>query len=488
MFGLWLACLLQMHVHAATVFVGSGSSGNANGIGTSASLNSAQGITVSSLGVLYYSDWTYNIIKEVSLATATVTFFAGGSSGAANGVGSNAQFRGPRGLGSHPSNGNFYVAEFANHMIRLCTPGGAVSTFAGGGSGGGTSGSNDGTGTAALFFHPFGVTVSSAGTVYVADADNNKIRTISPLGVVSTLAGGSTGGSTNGWVNGVGTAALFMTPFGVGISPLDGTIFVAENAGGIRLVTPSGVVSTLAGQATAGFANGVGTNAKFFWMFSVSVSTENIAYVVESGNSAIRTVDSAGNTATFAAQGGTSSCIYGNVLYVGGDTVIMTYPLPSVSTTPSSSPSPSKTKTRSPTSTGSPTPTRTSSVTPTQTRSASASPCNAPAGFFCAGSALTLCPAGTFTSTAGSTSCQQCPGGRYCPAGTSSWAHLKCGRGYYCPDGSIAPIPCPFQVPPSSGGWGDLQVQGPAFLVDTALCLNHCFWNFTSGDGLLSRC
>ena len=102
-------------------------------------------------------------------------------------------------------------------------------------------------------------------------------------------------------------------------------------------------------------------------------------------------------------------------------------------------------------------------------------------------STCTLCPAGTFASSTGSTSCQQCPGGHYCPAGTSSWARLNCGRGNYCPDGSGAPTPCPFQVPPS-GGWGALQVQGPAFLVETAHCLNHCFWNFTSGDGLLSKC
>ena len=98
-----------------------------------------------------------------------------------------------------------------------------------------------------------------------------------------------------------------------------------------------------------------------------------------------------------------------------------------------------------------------------------------------------LCPAGTFSSVAGSTSCQNCPGGHFCPTGTSSWAFLHCGAGNYCPDGSGAPTPCPNQVPPS-GGWGALQVQGPAFVVETAHCLNHCFWNFTSGDGVLSKC
>jgi hypothetical protein len=99
----------------------------------------------------------------------------------------------------------------------------------------------------------------------------------------------------------------------------------------------------------------------------------------------------------------------------------------------------------------------------------------------------TLCTAGTYASSTGSSLCQKCPGGHFCPAGTSSWARLDCGRGNYCPDGSSSPTPCPYQVPPT-GGWGAHQVQGPAFLVETAHCLHHCFWNLTSGDGMLSKC
>lgn len=102
-----------------------------------------------------------------------------------------------------------------------------------------------------------------------------------------------------------------------------------------------------------------------------------------------------------------------------------------------------------------------------------------------ASAAAPPCPAGTFMSTTGI--CQQCPGGHYCPAGTSSWAQLNCGRGNYCPGSSSAPKPCPYLVPPT-GGWGALQVQGPAFLVETSQCLNSCFWNITSGDGMLSKC
>lgn len=132
-------------------------------------------------------------------------------------------------------------------------------------------------------------------------------------------------------------------------------------------------------------------------------------------------------------------------------------------------------------------PTPTSSRSPSLTISPAPSLCPKGSYSILGASNCTLCPVGTYSSTTGSSSCQQCPGGHYCPTGTSSWNLLNCGRGNYCPDGTGAPTPCPYQVPPS-GGWGALQAQGPAFLVETARCLTHCFWNFTSSNSTLSKC
>ena len=116
-----------------------------------------------------------------------------------------------------------------------------------------------------------------------------------------------------------------------------------------------------------------------------------------------------------------------------------------------------------------------------------------PAGSFCplGSTTPTPCAGGPFSKDPGSLSCEACPGGHYCPPGTSSWAGLNCGRGKWCAEGSAAPTPCPTQVvPPPYSSWAQhpLGSQGPAFLLETAACLNHCFWNFTSGDGLLSKC
>jgi hypothetical protein len=102
--------------------------------------------------------------------------------------------------------------------------------------------------------------------------------------------------------------------------------------------------------------------------------------------------------------------------------------------------------------------------------------------------ACTPCAPGSHAPAPGAAACAPCPGGHYCPLGTASTALLACGVGNFCPDASASPRACPLQVPPA-GGWGAQLVQGPAFVIETAHCLNHCFWNFTAGaDGLLSKC
>lgn len=96
--------------------------------------------------------------------------------------------------------------------------------------------------------------------------------------------------------------------------------------------------------------------------------------------------------------------------------------------------------------------------------------------------ACLFCAAGAFTKKAGAISCETCPGGHCCPLGKAS-APLNCGRGNYCTDGSPAPLPCPLQVPPRRrvGHAAGAGARVPH-------CRNHCFWNFSSGDGKLSAC
>ena len=140
----------------------------------------------------------------------TISTFAGqaGVAGSTDATGIAARFNGQSGIAVDIS-GNLYVADTSNHVIRKVTSGGVVTTLAGLA---GANGSADGTGSAARFNAPSGIAVSSVGTVYVADTYNHTIRVISPEGVVTTLAGlaGSTGST-----DATGSSARFLYPYGI---------------------------------------------------------------------------------------------------------------------------------------------------------------------------------------------------------------------------------------------------------------------------------
>src|SRR5262249_13845045 len=154
--------------------------------------------------------------------------------------------------------GNVYVAEYGNQTIRTITPAGVGTTLAGLA---GSSGSADGTGSAARVNCPPGVAAHASGHVYLADYYNNTIRQITPTGVVTTLAGLA---GSSGSADGTGSAARFYWPSGVA-TDASGNVYVADrNNSTIRQVTPAGVVTTLAGLAlNPGSADGAGSAARF---------------------------------------------------------------------------------------------------------------------------------------------------------------------------------------------------------------------------------
>lgn len=184
----------------------------------------------------------------------TVATFVGQASerGSTNGIGGKARFTRPEGVAVDAS-GNVYVADRVNHLIRKIAPDGTTSTLAGAA---GQSGSADGTGSGARFNQPTGVAVDTAGNVYVADNANHIIRKITPAGVVSTFAGqpgspGSTDGSSG--------EARFHNPLDLCLDAAgnlyvtDGDYFPSSgdplrSYGTVRLVTPDGTVSTIAGN------------------------------------------------------------------------------------------------------------------------------------------------------------------------------------------------------------------------------------------------
>ncbi len=196
----------------------------------------------------------HSILKRTSGGTQSL--FAGGNStayGYADGTGSAARFRHPSFVAIDGS-GNLFVSDQQNHRIRKITPAGVVSTFAGSGS----IGSADGTGTAASFQYPMGLAFDGSGNLYVADAYNHRIRKITPTGVVSTYAGNGTAGL----VNGVLLSASFNYPIGLSFDS-NGDLYVADRSNfAIRRIS-GGTVSTVAGNGTTGNIDGTGSAARF---------------------------------------------------------------------------------------------------------------------------------------------------------------------------------------------------------------------------------
>jgi hypothetical protein len=276
-----------------------GSSGSTDGTGSAARFSSPRGGAVDSAGNVYVADSGNNTIRKVTPAGG-VTTLAGlvGSSGSADGTGSVARFNSPLGV-AVDSAGNVYVADSGNNSIRKVTPAGGVTTLAGLA---GSSGSADGTGSAARFNSPRGVAVDSAGNVYVGDRINDTIRKVTPAGVVTTLAGLA---GCVGSADGTGSAARFYSPSGVAVDSA-GNVYVADWLNDeIRKVTPAGVVTTLAGLAgSSGNADGRGTAARFYRPYYVAVDSAGNVYVADFCNHTIRKVTPAGVVATLAGLAG----------------------------------------------------------------------------------------------------------------------------------------------------------------------------------------
>ena len=219
--------------------------------------------------------------------------------GTANGTGTTARFYYPQGV-AVDSGSNIYVADTNNRTVRMITPSGVVSTLAGNMR---VSGSANGTGTNALFNTLSGIAVDSGSNVYVADRGCQLIRMITPAGVVSTLAGQS---GVSGTANGTGTNAQFYNPFGLAVDS-GSNVYVAEYGNNmIRKITPTGTVTTLAGSTTSGTANGTGAAAQFYQPTGVAVDSGSNVYVVDYANQTIRKITPGGVVTTVAGIFGTT--------------------------------------------------------------------------------------------------------------------------------------------------------------------------------------
>ena len=248
--------------------------------------SSPSGVAVDSAGNVLVADTFNHTIRKVTSDGAVATLAGrAGVPGSGDGIGQSALFSYPNDLAvDHTS--NIYVTDSYNHTIRKITAAGAVTTLAGSV---GQPGSADGAGTAARFSNPSGIGVDPAGNIYVADTDNSTIRKITGGGLVTTLAGSA---GLLGSADGSGSSARFANPNGVTVDSA-GNVYVADSGNStLRKVTAGGLVTTLAGSpGLSGGTDGVGNAARFDFPVGVTVDGAGNVYVADWLANRIRRID-----------------------------------------------------------------------------------------------------------------------------------------------------------------------------------------------------
>ena len=269
---------LILPANAATAI--GGSSGNRNvTIKHEANITGSANVTVTISDGTNQNTYTFRVtvVPRPNYYWSILAGSTNGTSGSANGTGTEASFNAPTGM-VRDSQGNLFVSDVTNQLIRKITPAGVVTAFAGTQ---GTAGFADGTGTAARFSSPSQIAIDASENLYVADGGNNRIRKITPAGVVTTFAGMGTASS----LDGAALSATFNEPTGIAISST-GVLYVSENTGKVIRKIENGQVSTVAGlAATAALTNGFGTAARF--------QAPNSILMLPNGNLLIRDVTSA---------------------------------------------------------------------------------------------------------------------------------------------------------------------------------------------------
>ena len=318
---LWLYCgcdiaAAQAITRTPTIntIAGNGTAGFSgdSGLATGAELNGPYGIVVDSGNNLYIADPGNNRIRKVAAGTGIITTIAGdGTAGYSgdNGPATSAGLNLPTGV-AVDSGGNVYIADTGNNVIRKINASGSITTVAGNNAEG-YSGDN-GAATNATLYTPNGVAVDSAGNLYIADTNNNRIRKVSTSGTITTIAGTGTAGYTGD--NGAATSATLNKPAAVVVDST-GSLYIADTSNDVvRMIATSGTISTIAGNGSAGYSGdgGPATSARFNSPYGLNLDSSGDVYVADSMNNVVRMVNTAGiistvggnNTNGYSGDGG----------------------------------------------------------------------------------------------------------------------------------------------------------------------------------------
>ncbi|TAE47882.1 MAG: hypothetical protein EAZ89_16570 [Bacteroidetes bacterium] len=265
---------------------------------TLALFNNPHGIATDAAGNVYVADRWNHKIRKITPEGEVTTLAGTGESGRTDGPGSIATFYEPWGVAAS-SDGIVYVADTRNNLIRKIEADGTVSTLAGTGA----YGVLDGPALQARFANPTGIAIDAAGILYACDHLGHTLRKITPQGVVSRLAGQAFVTGSN---DGTGSGAKFYRPYGIEVDLL-GNVYVADEWNHlIRKVTPNGTVTTVAGTGLSGNSDGPAELASFYYPWDIAIDASGVLYVMDGSNFAVRRISTDGSVSTYAGQPGIS--------------------------------------------------------------------------------------------------------------------------------------------------------------------------------------
>jgi uncharacterized protein (TIGR03437 family) len=262
-----------------------------------------QGLAVSG-NVLYFSDPANNVVRQIDLTTGQATLTAG--DGLPNyfgdaGLAVYASLKGPEGLAVDNS-GNLYIADSNNNVVRVVYPNGIINTFAGNGTA--ATAGDGGSAVSANLNLPFAVAADSSGNVYIAERTGEVIRKVGSTGIITTVAGTGVPGQPAAESDYALNEKL-NNPQGLAVEAA-GTLLIADsNNNRIRRLYPDGTLTTVAGSKTGGFSGdgGPATSATLSDPTAVTVDAAGNIYIADTGNQRIRRVDTSGIISTVAGNG-----------------------------------------------------------------------------------------------------------------------------------------------------------------------------------------
>lgn len=285
-----------------STFAGTGGAGYSGdgGPATAALLSGPQGLALDPAGNLLVADTQNYRIRRVS-ASGNITTIAGFGISAHHGDGGIATFAGfssPVGVAADQA-GNLFVCDSGANRVRKINAAGVISTVAGGGS---AIPGDGGDATAVQLIGPMGVASDQIGNLYFTEFEGNRVRKVTPAGVISTVAGTGVGGFSGD--GGFGHLGQVRAPAGLAIG-FDGSLFIADSGNHrIRRVLQTGTISTVAGGGTQALAGDGGSALQAQLSTPISVATAGDAlFVGESRGYRIRRVTGGGTISTVAGNG-----------------------------------------------------------------------------------------------------------------------------------------------------------------------------------------